>query len=565
MVNWGPYLEDVFAKVHSVLPKHEPTDINDLIPRYPLSFERTCDASVTWASSAPLFNLPTELLCHIFKYIDRASLPSVSLVNTDCRRLAFPELFKQITTPLQYPVRAAANFATNDAIELLLPRQGRIGRLEIHPSVQSLVLTTSHGRPPGTLEEDVGRVLLALPNLTHFTTGFVTLTPSLMVALVQSTVKHLNISNAHIADDWDSLLPCNATFELESLLSDDIKANKHDHFHHGLLALCSKHLRRLQWRRLSATNLDIIARVNLLGAHSLQLRALEQASLSGFRLASETMEHMTALIEAAPNLQSLHANMWGVELALGHCQHLTSFCGYIPQAIHVLRNNTQITKLSVFSPHWTDEPGEVLRIIIALQPTLRLTCLSLEMDVSRSSFSVTRGSALTVLRLLSKVISLEQLCLRVADSEWTTDEHREVRNILESLQRLRRLAFSGDSYEMDYPCSDFWYDRDSRPERWEGLITLEDYAPEAHLIGDVKTLKPWEIFEKVHCIRMIDQTKHYLACFPKLNWLFIGQHTMFITNGIVTVAHPNHRLTLEEERLMLRRIFDVTDVVFNDA
>ncbi len=83
----------------------------DIIPPLPLSIDRVME-NQPLRSTAPILQLPSDVLSIILSFVEADSLSSLSLVNSDCRQLARSRQFASIC--FDYSNQAL------DLIELLL-------------------------------------------------------------------------------------------------------------------------------------------------------------------------------------------------------------------------------------------------------------------------------------------------------------------------------------------------------------------------------------------------------------------------------------------------------------
>lgn len=130
--------------------------------------------------------------------------------------------------------------------------------------------------------------------------------------------------------------------------------------------------------------------------------------------------------------------------------------------------------------------------------------------------------ATTSIAAIGKFESLEQLHLSVGDSygwrhQWLID-HDALRANLRGLRRLKRLAFSRDTY-LDLGDGLFLY--------------VEDYygdpiVPPGEEDGDaeIRWTTPFVNWERLHRRRMIWEADKYVALFPGLEWIFCGEWSM---------------------------------------
>lgn len=164
------------------------------------------------------------------------------------------------------------------------------------------------------------------------------------------------------------------------------------------------------------------------------------------------------------------------------------------------------------------------------------------------------------LTAVGSIESLEQLCLSAGEQfgwrhQWLID-HNAVRLCLQGLARLKRLAFSRDTYvlpdDASGPSAEGYYeyrrvtsaDRNSALERPE-LDRGEDVE---HMAGDEGSndgpeADSTEVWERAHRNRMLREAEKYATVFPQLEWIYCGQRPMEIrakqtSKDILRVAMP---------------------------
>lgn len=88
----------------------------EAVPPLPLSFDRVMEGRPA-STSAPLFRLPDEILSIIVQHMDRESLKSLALVNSDCRQMARSVQFNNIRLDYSHQSWSLLFLLQNEAIE----------------------------------------------------------------------------------------------------------------------------------------------------------------------------------------------------------------------------------------------------------------------------------------------------------------------------------------------------------------------------------------------------------------------------------------------------------------
>ena len=238
-----------------------------------------------------------------------------------------------------------------------------------------------------------------------------------------------------------------------------------------------------------------------------------------------------------------------------------------------LENNPQLKKFSI--------PDETDRIFLN---DLVLPILSDSFHSLRSLRLSFQGKIMSqsALANISAIGSLEQLCLSVGMQfgwrhEWRID-HKSLRRHLGKLPHLRKLALERDSYSVVSP---EWDDDHHHDEAAEGSV--ESYyssqhhpqtPEEAHFQRTVLRRIIWRQFdiedndvggqedntppnrtyerisELIHRRRMLIEAGKYAKHLKKLEWIYIGQLPMVITESPWSGGHGIRRraMALTDER-----------------
>lgn len=78
---------------------------NDTVPPIPLAVDRVMENRPFKSTIGPL-QLPYETLSFNLSYIDPTALPSIALVNSDCRQLARSSQFRSVCFNYSYGAQA---------------------------------------------------------------------------------------------------------------------------------------------------------------------------------------------------------------------------------------------------------------------------------------------------------------------------------------------------------------------------------------------------------------------------------------------------------------------------
>ncbi|KAM7215127.1 hypothetical protein V8F06_009445 [Rhypophila decipiens] len=177
---------------------------------------------------------------------------------------------------------------------------------------------------------------------------------------------------------------------------------------------------------------------------------------------------------------------------------------------------------------------------------------------------------------VGSIESLEQLCLSAGQQfgwrhQWLID-HDAVRLRFRGLAKLKRLAFSRDTYLLPDGVSGHGVERyyeDRLVTSAERNDALE--RPELDRVGDAVHMTEGEgdsdgpgvdspeVWERAHRNRMLREAEKYAGVFPHLEWIYCGQWPMKIWNKPVLQGTTRVALPLVKERdscwTLLERMF----------
>ncbi|KAI0837292.1 hypothetical protein F5Y06DRAFT_271271 [Hypoxylon sp. FL0890] len=252
--------------------------------------------------------------------------------------------------------------------------------------------------------------------------------------------------------------------------------------------------------------------------------------------------------------------------------------------VEFLKRHEHIQKLHVQEQDWIS--GQNTRIVPYIIPLLSKggftnlkslslgfgICVAEEEEIMNGTVSIPESP----LRVIGRITSLEQLHLSAGcgreTHQWLID-HDKLRETLHGLKRLRKLAFSADTYQSSDPRSleaQFYYhgrlwsdscilDAKARPDL-DDDDDLGDLVAKLQILDDdtIRTvLKAQDkLWEKAHRNRMLSQAEKYAAVLPALEWVYFGQRTMSIRQD---PKNPGRRMAwpLTKEREGFYSLYDM--------
>ena len=532
----------------------------DFVPPLPLAFDRICEGRRP-VSTSRLFRLPYELIDRILLSLPQASLAQLAFVNSDCRQLARSRQF--VSLCLDYSDKAIQ-------IVSLLMREGlergsfngHTSKLALGPCIRHLALATQSGwithrhgvafnegftsKPReivnkicrkasdmffGSYLSSIVSLLgsrTTMPHLQYFDLeDSIVLQPSFFDALVNSSIQHIKLDRIKVDKAFvipPPLSQPSKSWPLQSLQLDvhpamgdpDIDVSR---LCTSLLHACAPTLENLTWGSCTAENVrtDGLA------------QSPPYPSLRRLRM------FILPLQDDALLSRLLHDNLQCLQSDLGRTPAMKSFFetrGNIPaletliwddikshktQSLPFLQANPQLKKFS--SPQETSPPLLETHILPMFQHSFtRLTSLSLTWEQSYIPS--------TAVEMIAGLATLEQLHLSAGVQigwrhNWLID-HDMMREYLSKLPRLKKIAFSRDSY------SNGLDEEDAEVSYYETKILKPENLSDSKWT-DGK-------FEIEHRWRMVREALKYIRKVPKLEWFYFGQVPMATSKH---VTKPN--------------------------
>ena len=556
----------------------------DVVPPDPLLFDRVNEGKLPLSNSA-LFELPLEILAMVLQYLPTSALPTLALVNPDCRQLARSRQFCS--------VRFDYSNSTMGVIRQLL-REGRErianGGLTSTPSLGACIRRVQIATNPSfiarrhnitvdrdfmaldpdirqRMQEDASAMFydLYMPAIETVISSKAILPhlqlldsedrslfpPSFFNGLVCSSIRHLKLVCAAIGNDFEIQLPSNSDsnqWQLQSLHLEVMASigpypiPSTSQLCISILRACSSTLRSLTWRSIDENEFsfgtvvpfDNLLRVRLemgLRIDSTILKALVRDGLQALEVDIEGRS-IADFFQSRSTIPSLRT------LVVPRLKEQKS--------MEFVKDNPQLSKLNVYFDGAANLIGGKLLPILS-KSFSNLTSLGLVW--SENSISE------TALQYISSLSTLQQLHLSAGNrSGWRHDwliDHILMRKYLSRLQGLQKLAFSRDTYvrnvglAQDNPEAhqyevEHYYGLRMVPHDW--MNNNYDIYTEA-VYGDSDDYdKAAEnrLWEQWHRDCMLKEAAEYKRILPRLTWLYFGKIPMHVPRGEAPVEplHP---------------------------
>jgi hypothetical protein len=563
----------------------------DIDPPLPLYIDRAME-NRPFKSTSPLLQLPSDVLVIILSYVDSDSLGSLALVNSDCRQLARSRKFSNFCFDYSYAASGLLSLlveekATRDRSNNIL---GGIGGA-VGPCIRRLTIATNPGwikhlhdidlsQEFNALEESVREERLArasdafskyqmriesilssratLPHLELLDwEDKAPLQQSFFNALTTSSIQHLKLFRVSVKQEFEIFQPpVSYRWNLRTLNLNvhwDIRRKGEggtSSLCTSLLRSCSHSLETLVWSEVMWETLTF-------GPDPTKVPRLEKLRNLGLKFLRfgdrRTVDTLLApslsVLDLKYCLDSLVAEALRSRGRILSLETLlfTLRNGSIDNYIEFLNANTQISKLSVFGGIADKEEGSYGNI-----PEEKI------LPVLSSSFHALKSLRLSwhesvniipdvALRIISELEGLEQVCLGAGcpvgwKHDWLVD-HESIRNHLSHLPRLKKIAFTRDSYKNPLLPGENGHDTyytDQFPASADMVAAGVDWGsgPEARV----------RVWEDGHKRRMVAEAEKYIASMPKLEWIFLGQYPMAVTKAAAGEEQKRHIAVLCDER-----------------
>jgi hypothetical protein len=533
----------------------------ELVPPLPLSFDRV-NGNRPPASDTALFKLPIEILGLILQHIPSSSLPSLALVNSDCRQLARSAQFASVkfdySRESQLLLRSLSDeYLRRDPNE----RPGIascIRRITVatDPRYIQHYLQVSLDDDFANLDTETQDSRLKSASQAVFEVYFpllqnlicdpailphlelldwedkIDLSKSFFNALSRSNIQHLKVFRVGIAEEFKLELSSpliKYEWPLRSLhleISPSIGASDICNISplcHSMLRLSACTLESLTWISQPWTVLDTFAVDNIDPPRFPRLCYLELS-----RLVFKDYATLGALVHDGIRVLNVCGD---TELTKkffstrGRIPSLKVFVWDGPESppTEFLQSNVQLSKLSMGYRLPNDVIEELLPILSSSFYTLTSLYICWHSDSIPDS----------ALKTIATLKTLRQLHLTAGEQlgwrhSWLIN-HNKMLKILSPLSSLEKLAFSRDTYQHkrynSQPTETYYFDM---------VIDLEQRGDE--------TAPAWE---EMHRNRMLREADKYVWEMPKLTWLYFGQLPMEVKSRSDGSRWP---VPLSEER-----------------
>lgn len=562
------------------LLRPKPSDFKDgykeeTTPR-PLTFDRVNEGRPP-SSHSILFKLPVEVLANILLYIPQESFPSFALVNSDCRQLARSRQFWSISLDYSDSCLQLGMLLENELQERLA-NNGQTTRPSLGACIRQLKIAalpsciesrhslstkdvrmlpreqwSSRLDKASSLFFDryIPAVQSILPTLPHLQLldwrDGIEVNYGFFETLLKSNFRHLRLFDIKPSQECRMDLSnklSTQSWPLRALYLDLSRPSQIDEKvisgypppSISILRACAKTLESLTWVVEGLYGIEPIpVNWDLAMPDFPKLRDLIFVE-RGFRAFPEA----TMLDKLIPNDQcslrslSISADDGVVSEFLdkrGRIQSLERLELYdsgTSSSINFIIANDQLSKLSIEFPSSSELLGSKLLPALS-QSFVNLTSLRL----TWSEESIPREA----LEIISTIKGLEQICLSAGEQigwyhDWLID-HQVMRKTFMHLPRLRKFAFSRDSYNdraTQTPVERYYLETYTREVMQAPEII--NYFRQDRTDGDrnprefPKLCK--RVWERLHQEKMLSEAQNYLQELPNhpLEWMYFGQIPM---------------------------------------
>lgn len=565
----APEASDILDLMLPILTGMKDDFGKELVPPLPLLFDRISEGKEP-VSDSKLFRLPLEVLALVFQNVPKESLPSLALVNTDCRQLARARQFRSLRLDYSDSTLAIIRKLQEEAVErsnhLGLTRKPALGpcirRLTVatHPGWvkyrHDIELSESFNALPKT--ERSKRLTIAhnayccsyIPSIQDLLSNRsvlphlelldwednIALQPLFYDAIANSAIQHLKLYRVRV-DKLFTVSPplsqSSGSWPLRSLYLEIFPAFSNFNLDvsrlcTSLLQICAPTLQSLTWATCSrkpihTDGLDSntrfpslrhlrIAFLNL--ADDCLLQYLVHDELNSLDIDTNCSSACTEFFDRRGRVPALKIFVWS-SLHLPESQSLT-----------FLEANPQIIKLSM--PRTASATLLEDRLLPLLTKSFsNLTSLSLVWDNLKISNQA--------MEHISQITTLSQLHLSAGcQLGWRCDwliDHQVMQRYLRNLPILRKIAFSRDSYSngVTVSCERYYVD---------GWRRFEDVLDENHTK---------ETFEEDHRQWILQLADSYVEEMPQLKWLYFGQIPMAVEHCLESKKKMARPLTNERD------------------
>lgn len=536
----------------------------DVVSPLPLFYDRVNENRLPLASSASsiVFRLPIELLSSIIQLLSPASLASLALVSRDCRQLARSRQFASVLLDygrtsfelLKVLLEEGSERVRNGGLTASPSLGACIRRLTVktNPDMLSHLHNIALDETFINLEESVRNkrladaerlyfdsyipaiqmvIAVALPHLEFLDwEDRINVPRSFFTSLSQSpSIQHLKLFRVQVDEEFElELTDSTRGWRLRTLYLElawqlfDRSGGSIMPLCHSILRACAPTLESLAWAtpfphlraRATDSQFDLgdvrfpcLTQLELEGMLYPDCRTLgaflgaeSECRLRVLHVDTERDKMISLCFENRGTIPSLETLVWTSRLPADH-------------TLGFLRCNTQLSKLVIYSatnPVLLEE-----RLLPLLSRSFsRLRSLRLVWDATFIPDSA--------LEIIGSLQSLEQICLSAGEQfgvrcSWLID-HNAMRKNLAKLTRLRRMAFSRDSY--------------TNP-RFTGVESYYSLRVPAgiDLLESVisQEVEPEQVWESQHRDMILVEANKYVRILPKLEWLYFGQLPMHVT------------------------------------
>ncbi|EUC27068.1 hypothetical protein COCCADRAFT_61867, partial [Bipolaris zeicola 26-R-13] len=547
----------------------------EIMEPFPLLFDRINEGQ-PFSSNFLISRLPIELVWHVIKLIDNEDLGRLALVNRDCRQLARSRQFATIRLDYSDKSMGILSVLVNECKQRSeyhgKTREPSIGacirkiivaadprwitsrhEIELSDEFYALESDIRNKRMDQACEAFFGDYItnislvlsntITLPHLERLVwADRAPLDRALLKAIVSSNLRHLVLDRVSIGEEiLSDYLANNCKWRLESLYLDLLSGYRQNipttPLVCSLLCLASPALKTLAW-----ISSDIGP------GPSVQLPESFNEYPSFRRLQDLHIDSLTKYDPAWLNVlvqPGASSPICSLAIDISKNEVVADFfrqCGYLPNLqtfvwlccgfemrnpyLDFLQANPHIRKLRIDGAASNFLEKKVFPLLLS-----RFECLS---SLSVRWPEDENHIPPSALKQISGLRTLEQLCLSSGCQagwrhSWLID-HSAIQDCVQKLPKLRKLAFSRDTYTGQNSIAQIQED----PQRYYvdktlrklDTILARPYFQEGNI--EQKLDRAWEM---QHSNDMIQLAAKYATKLPELEWIYLGQRPIRIVHN----------------------------------
>ncbi|CZR53424.1 uncharacterized protein PAC_03302 [Phialocephala subalpina] len=535
---------DILMLLMPMLPNGKDDYGSSIEPPLPLDFREILEGKPLSSNTCRLFQLPFEILSDIMRCIDHESLANLAPVNSDSRQLARSMQFVSVVLDYSEESRSLISILLKESEERIA--RGNTRQPSISACIRRMTIRTNPYHLSNRHQIEISDEFMNLDEQTQAArqedacrSYYDTYLRDIALLLANpKSLPYLDLLN------WQDASP------LPPLLLDNLTNTRFQHLRLNRVPVTGYHeikpsvtgsawpLRSLILSmkpifKLLKTGLTAKQGISILQQYIASVPYTDESVIRDFL--QSPLETLVIATRSKNYVENCMAER-------GCISTLRTFVCKTRRpgsaTFKFLRANPQISTLCF--PYWLSEEIVNQELLPMLSSSFdRLTSLSISWEQEKTPIDN------TALGFIGTLKSLEQVHFAAGQEggrqDWLVD-HKNMRHWLAQLPKLRKVAFSRDSYTPLNP-------RFNSAEFIE--FYYEDRYPDLRYSGG--PFQPhdreerYRVWEEQHQGRILHEAQKYVEILPKLEWIYFGQLPMRVvgeSREVVTLAERDSCHTL---------------------